>query len=160
MRLPTISFYETPPNLADKVFWFAWRVFMGLSLLAIVLMAGLAGAQSPGVQAVPQPAWLTLLLGLAPWLIGAAVAFHPLLKLGALFHALAKKHTGLAAAALEDLGIVADDVDAYVTKNGGSLKDLTDPAKRAAAEEALVADAKVEAKQAVDDALARALPHG
>lgn len=116
-----------------------------------------AAATATATAPEPQPVWLSVLLGLAPWVIGAALAFHPMLKLGALLQALAAKHTGLAAALMNEASIVADDVDAYLTTNGQSIKDLVDPTKRAAAEAALVADAKTEASAAVDAALKRAL---
>jgi hypothetical protein len=133
--------------------------------LSFVLVPLSAFAQeAAAATAAAQPAWVTLLLQLGPFLIAGFVLFHPFLKLGALLHALALKHTGLAATVLEEAGVVADDVDAYVTKNQQSLKDMLDPTKRAAAEAALAADgiaeAKADAKSAVDAALARALPRG
>jgi hypothetical protein len=157
-----MSFFVVTPHLtiADRIIWFAWRVFMALSLLAVALMAGMAFAQTAPAAPAEQPVWLTLVLALAPWVIGALVSVHPMLKLGAWLHALAQRTTGTPGKLLELASVTADDVDAYLTKNGQSLKDLVDPAKRAAAEEALIADAKAEAKQAVDDALKRALPVG
>lgn len=133
------------------------------AIAAVVFWAatGFAAAEASATTAIAtattQPVWLTMLLGLAPWLIGAALAFHPMLKLAALLQALAAKHTGLAAALIGDAGIVAANVDAYLSANGQSLKDLVDPAKRAVAEAALVSNAKTQATAAVDEALKRGL---
>lgn len=45
-----LAFLVVPaPTIGDRVFWFAWRFLMALSLLLILFMSGLAFADSSGV---------------------------------------------------------------------------------------------------------------
>jgi hypothetical protein len=158
-----MSFFVVTPHLtiADRIIWFAWRVFMALSLLAVALMAGMAFAQEPGAPVVAaQPAWLTLVLGLAPWVIGGLVGLHLAHHLGLWLRADAAKRGGALGKLELVLADGADELDDYLTQNKQNVQDLVDPTKRAAAEAALKAAGISDAKAAVDSALKRALPVG
>lgn len=152
--------------MANMTGWLFFAV--ALCVLALLFWAGAAWAQpvatsvatSTTATATSQPVWLTLVLQLGPWLISGAIALYLSLHVGTWLKADSKKRTGIVAAIENEAGIVADDVDAYLSKNGQNLKDLIDPTKRAAAEAALVADAKAQASAAVDDAIKRSLPVG
>lgn len=120
-----------------------------------------AAAAATATTAQPLPVWASLLQQLGPWLIGAVLAAHLAHKLSVVLKADGAKRGGFWGAVEEDAAIVADDVDALATKDGGKVKDLLDPTKRAAAEATLAADgiaaAKAAASTAVDAALKRAL---
>lgn len=156
-----IAFDRAMANLTG---WFFFAA--ALLVLGLLFLAGSAWAQpvstSVTTSATAQPVWLTLVLGLAPYLITGAIGLILSLHIGTWLRADSAKRKGGVIAAIEGVGaVIADDVDALLTKDGGSLKDLLDPTKRAAAEATLAADgiaaAKASASAAVDAALKRSL---
>lgn len=152
----------------NRLFVLFTRASLSLAVLVALAWSAAAFAQAEATAsaatatATTQPVWLSLILGLAPWVITGAIGLFLSLHLGTWLRADAAKRKGGIIAALEGVGaVVADDVDALLSKDGGSLKDLLDPTKRAAAEATLAADgvaaAKASASAAVDAAIKRAL---
>lgn len=119
-------------------------------------------ATSTATASSSQPVWLTLVLGLAPYLISGAVGLVLASHLGAWLRSDAAKRKGGIIAAIEGVAAVGvDDVQALVKSDGATIQDLLDPTKRAAAEAKLAADgiatAKASASAAVDAAIKRDL---
>jgi hypothetical protein len=82
-----------------------------------------------------QPAWLTLLIAALPFVVGALVSLHPLLKLAAFLHAHAEdaKNSATAKGAFLAAESLAKSLDHFLEMSGQDVSDLADPAKRAAA---------------------------
>lgn len=85
-------------------------------------------------------------------LIGAAIAIHPLMKLAAWLHADAQRRAGLAKVLEDGGGSLAEKLDAFLSANGQDVKDLVDPAKRAAAEAHLADQGKAAVATAIKGA--------
>lgn len=136
-------------------FLWLYLVLARAALLAMVLLfPALAFAQAAAPAPAGQPAWLALLIGIAPALIAGALAIHPLLKLAALLdaHALDKNTSAGAKIAFLGMESAAKSLDHFLEASGGDIGDLVDPAKRAAALQHIENAAKTGAMPALADA--------
>jgi hypothetical protein len=103
------------------------------------------------------PTWLKLVLGLAPIAVTAFLGWHLVRHLGDWLKADGAKRGGVLGAVEKGLGADLDDLDDFLSANGQNLGDLADPAKRAAAKAALMAQADAQAEKLLNDALKEAL---
>lgn len=141
------------PGLA-KVAKAVVPIFLAV-IAAVLLSPALAFAQSAASAAPAQPVWVTILLGLAPLLLGGLLALRPLLKLAAFLdaHAQDKNASALAKTAYLGAESAAKSLDHFLETTGNDAVDLIDPSKRAAALQHIENAAKTQALPALSDAV-------
>lgn len=135
----------------------AVRALIAVALLVLLLPIAAHAqdvAQVVAGAVAPQPVWATLLIALAPFLIGAILAIHPLLKLGAWLHAKAEDVGTSTLAKTAFLGgeSIVVSLDHFLEAEQLDGKDLLDPAKRSAALKHIEAAAASAALPALSDA--------